>query len=77
MGVGEAAGRLVEFCERERGAQFEAARFLLLGDADGGEKGLFRGRGVGGVLFEKDFAANAMTSASCQRCPVRSDSTST
>ena len=37
MGVGEAADRLVELGEGERGAQFEAARALLLGDGDGGQ----------------------------------------
>ena len=31
-------------------------------DGDGGEEGGFGGGGVGGVLFEEDFAANAMES---------------
>ena len=44
----------------ERGAQFEAAGFLVLRDGDGGEEGLFGGSGVGGVLLQQDFAANAM-----------------
>jgi hypothetical protein len=33
---------------------------LLLRDSDGGEEGGFGGGGVGGVLFEEDFAANAI-----------------
>ena len=51
MGIGVAAGRAIELCQRERGAQFEAAGFLGLRDCDGDEEGLFGGRGVGGVLF--------------------------
>ena len=33
----------------------------------------FGGGGIGGVLFEEDFAADRWSSASYQRCPVRSD----
>ena len=33
---------------------------MLLRDGDGGEEGGFGGGGVGGVLFEEDFAANAV-----------------
>ena len=60
MGVGGAGGRLVELGERKRGAQFEAARALLLRDGDGGQEGFFRRRGVGGVALEQDFAARPM-----------------
>ena len=60
VGVGGAAGRLVELGERQRRAQFEAARALLLRDGDGGQEGFFRGRGVGGVALEQDFAARPM-----------------
>ena len=60
VGVGGAAGRLVELGERERRAQFEAARALLLRDGDGGQEGFFRRRGVGGVALEQDFAARPM-----------------
>ena len=60
VGVGGAAGRLVELGERKRGAQFEAARALLLRDRDGGQEGFFRRRGVGGVALEQDFAARPM-----------------
>ena len=33
---------------------------LLLRDGDGGQEGVFRGRGVGGVALEQDFAARPM-----------------
>ena len=51
---------MIELRQRQRRAQLEAARFLLLRDGDGGEEGGFGGGGVGGVLFEEDFAANAV-----------------
>ena len=57
MGLGWAARGLIELGQRERGAQLEAAGFLLLGDGDGGEEGGFGG---GGVLFEEDFAAKGV-----------------
>ena len=62
VGVGRAAGGLIELGQRQRGAQLEAAGLLLLRDGDGGEEGGFGGGGVGGVLFEEDFAADAMES---------------
>ena len=55
-----AAGGLVELGEGKRGAQFEAARGLLLRDGDGGQEGFFRRRGIGGVALEQDFAARPM-----------------
>ncbi len=57
MGVGGAAGRLVEFRERKRRAQFKTARALPLRDCDSGLESLFGRRGVGGVALEQDFAA--------------------
>ncbi len=60
MGVGGARGRLIELRQRQRRAQFEAARGLLLCDRDGGQEGLFRGRGVGGVALQQNFAARPM-----------------
>ena len=60
VGVGGAAGRLVELGERERRAQFEAARALLLRDGDGGPERFFRGRGVGRIALQQHFAARAM-----------------
>ena len=60
MGVGGAAGRLVELGERERRAQFEAARALLLRDGDGGLEGFLRRRGVRRVALQQHFAAHPM-----------------
>ena len=60
MAVDRAAAGLVEPGQRERGAQLEAAGLLLLRDGDGGEEGGFGGGGIGGVLFEEDFAARAV-----------------
>src|ERR1700735_5532294 len=60
VGGYKAAAGLIELGERQRGAQFEAAGLLLLRDGDGGEEGGFGGGGVGGVLFEQDFAADAV-----------------
>jgi hypothetical protein len=59
-GVDRAVGGLVELGQRQRGAQLEAAGILLLRDGDGGEEGGFGGGGVGGVLFEEDFAAKGV-----------------
>jgi hypothetical protein len=55
-----AVGRLVEFCERESGAQFETARALLFRDGDGGLKGFLGSRGVGGLALDQHFAADAI-----------------
>ena len=60
MSVDRTTGRLVHLGERERGAQFEAVRALLLRDRDGGQESFFRGRGIGGVALEQDFAARPM-----------------
>ena len=60
VGVSVAAGRIIEFGQRQRRAQFEAARALLLGDGDGGQEGVFRGRGVGGVALQQGFASRPM-----------------
>jgi hypothetical protein len=46
---------------RESAARSSKLRvFLVLRDGDGGEEGFFGRSGVGGVLFEEDFAANAV-----------------
>jgi hypothetical protein len=57
--VGGTAGRLPKLGERERCAQFEAARCLLPRDGDGGPEG-FLGREAGGVELQQNFAADAM-----------------
>src|ERR1700722_18039315 len=53
-------GRLVKLGERGRGSQFEAARSLLLRDREGGQEGLFRGRGGGGVTLQQNFPARSV-----------------
>ena len=60
MSVHGTAPRLVELGERQRGAQFEAARPLLLCDADGGPQGFFGWRRVGGIAQQQHFSADAM-----------------
>ena len=55
MGFGGAAGRLIELGQRQRRAQFEAARALLLRDGDGGQERFFRRRGVGGVALAAGY----------------------
>ena len=54
--AGRAVG-LVELGQRKRGAQFEAARALLLCDGDGGQERFLRRRGVGRVALQQDFAS--------------------
>ena len=60
VGVGGAAGRLVQFRQLQRRLQAEAARALLARNGDGGEEGLLGGRGVVGTDLQQDVAANAM-----------------
>ena len=60
MGVGGAVRRLVEFGERKRRAQFEAARALSLRDSDGGLERFLGGCRVGGVAPQQHLAAEAM-----------------
>ena len=60
MGVGGAAGRLVELGERERRAQSEAARSLTLSDGDGGLECFLGGRRVRLVPLQQRFAADAV-----------------
>jgi hypothetical protein len=59
VGVGGAAGRLVQFRQLQRRSQAEAARALLARNGDGGEEGLLGGRGVVGTDLQQDVAANA------------------
>ena len=60
MGIGGAAGRLIKLRQRERRAQLEAPRLLLLRDGDGGEECFLGGRGVRWIALEQDLAADAM-----------------
>ena len=60
MGVDGTAGRLIEPGERERGEQAVETSALLVGYGDGGEKSLLRGRVIGGVALQQDFAAKTV-----------------
>jgi hypothetical protein len=55
-----AAGGLIELGERERRAEGEAARALLVGDGDGGLEGRLGGRRIGRIAAQQDFAAQTM-----------------
>ena len=55
-GAGGAAGRRIKLGQRQRCAQFEAARALLLRDRDSGQECVFRRRRVGGIALEEDFS---------------------
>ena len=60
MSVGGAGARLIELREPQRGAQAEAARAPLSPDGNGGEICILGGRGILGIRFQEDVAANAM-----------------
>ena len=60
MGVGGAVARLTELRQRQRRAQLETLRFLLLRDGDSGEEGFLGRRRVGRVAFRQNLAADAM-----------------
>jgi hypothetical protein len=70
MRVGGAAGRLIEFCQRERGAQFEAPHRLLPCDRDGGEKASSSAAAFAGARLSKISPRMRCSSASHQRSPV-------
>ena len=67
VGVGGAAGRLIELRQRQRRAQFKTARPLLLRDRDGGQEGFFRGRGLAGSRFNRISPRTRCRSASNAR----------
>ena len=60
MGVGWAAGRLIELGERERGLKARTTRTLLGGDGDRGPEGCFDGSGIDRVAFQQNFAAKTI-----------------
>jgi hypothetical protein len=60
VGFDGAGGRSVELGERERGAQFEAARSLPFRDRDGGLERFLGSRRIGWVTLQQHFAADAM-----------------
>ena len=49
--IGVAIGRAIKLRQRQRGAQFEAARFLRLRDSDRGLQRLLGRRGIGRVAL--------------------------
>ena len=60
MGLGRAAGRLVELGERERRLQLEAPGALLFRDREGGFEGFFGLHRVGGIPLQQDISAQSM-----------------
>jgi hypothetical protein len=58
VGVGRAAGRLVELGEGKRRQQFIAPRALFPRDGDGGAISFLSRGGIGGVPPQQHFAAN-------------------
>ena len=60
MGVGGAAGRLIELGQRKGRAQAEAERALLRCDGDRSQEGVFGRRGVGGTAPQQHFSADPM-----------------
>jgi len=58
--IGVATGRAVQLRKSKRRAQFEAARFLRLCDADRGLQRLLGRRGIGRVALQQDLAADAV-----------------
>ena len=60
MRFGEAVGRLIEFGDRERRAEFEAARGLPLRDCDRGQERFLGSRRARWVTLQQHFAADAM-----------------
>ena len=60
LSVNWAPGRLIELGQRQRGAQFKAARALCARDGDCGPEGLFRRLETVCVAAKQQFAARAM-----------------
>jgi hypothetical protein len=60
VGVGVAIVAAIELRQRQRGAQFEAPRFLQLRDGDRGLQRLLVRRGIGRVAVQQDLGANAV-----------------
>jgi len=60
VSVGSAAGRLIQLRQRERRAQLETPRLLLLRNSDGGEECFLRRRRVRRIALQQDLAADAV-----------------
>ena len=73
MGVGGAAGRLIKLRQRERRAQFETPRLLLLRNRDGGEQGFLDRHGVRRIALPQNVAADAMRFRRAPALPVPLD----
>jgi hypothetical protein len=58
--IGIAMGRAAKLRQRQRGAQFEAARLLRLSDRDRGLQGLLGPGGVGRVPLQQDLAPHTV-----------------
>ncbi len=58
--IGVAIGRAIELRQRQRGAQFEAARLLRLRDRDRGLQRLLGRRSIGRVALQQDLGADAV-----------------
>jgi hypothetical protein len=60
VGLGRAAGRLIELGERERRAQAEASCSLSAGDFDGAAECVLGSSCIRRTALEQDVAARAM-----------------
>ena len=60
MGVGGAAGRLIKLRQRQRRAQLETPRLLLLRDGDSGEECFLGRRRVRRIALQQNLAADAV-----------------
>ena len=58
--IGVAIGRAIKLRQRQRGAQFEAARLLRLRDRDRDLQRLLRRRGISWVALQQDPGADAV-----------------
>ena len=69
MGVGSAAGGLVELRQRQRRAQPVAPRLLLQRNGDGGEERFLGRAAFAGSRLSKISPRTRWVSASNHRCP--------
>ena len=60
VGIGVAIGRAIKLRQRPRGAQFEAAGFLRLGDGNRGLQRLLGRGGIGRFALQQDLGAGAV-----------------
>ena len=60
VGIGVAIGCAIQLRQRQRGAQFEAARLLRLRDGDRGLQSLLGRGGIGRIALQQDLGADAV-----------------